>query len=84
MNCIIILILLLVIGTVINYNSNNERFDETGSIFMPLGYHKYGLRGEKLNIRPINDCYWNQYHCYTSTHHPKFTSYDTFRMIPDN
>ena len=76
MNYIIILIFLLIVAFFIILNNYKEAFDDSGSEFLPLGYIRYGLRGERLNTRPINDCYWDQYHCYTSTHNPKFTPYD--------
>ena len=53
-----------------------DTFDESGTEFVPLGYKRYGLRGELLFTNPIPDCYYDQYSCYTSTAKPYFSPYD--------
>lgn len=71
-----LIIILLFLITLVYLYKYKETFNDEGYEFMPLGYIRYGLRGEKLNTRPIMDCYWDQYNCYTSTARPKFTAYD--------
>lgn len=44
-----------------------EHFDITNTTFEPLGAPRYGLRGEKLNTRALDDCYFDKYKCYTSS-----------------
>jgi hypothetical protein len=86
MNYIIILIFLISVAVFVSFSNykSNESFNDDGSEFMPLGYHRYGLRGEKIRTRPINDCYWDQYKCYTSTANPKFPPYDMTQRVATN
>ena len=53
------LIILIIVACIIAVNYNQyEPFDATNSVFEPLGQPRYGLRGEKLDTRAINDCYY--------------------------
>lgn len=62
------LIILIIVACIIAVNYNQyEPFDATNSVFEPLGQPRYGLRGEKLDTRAINDCYYDHYKCYTNT-----------------
>ena len=78
MNYAIIFMFVLLVIIFLNQNYF-ESFSSDGSTFLPLGYTRYGLRGEPLSIRPLNDCYWDQYTCYTNTrypYHPQGTLYN--------
>lgn len=70
MNSVIIFGFLLLIILVLINKDYNESFSSDGSTFLPLGYKRYGLRGEPLHNRPLEDCYWDQYTCYTNTRYP--------------
>ena len=63
--CIITLLLLLAI--LLFTTRNKEAFNEDGDEFLPPGYLRYGLRGEKLTTHPVPDCYYDQFYCYNNT-----------------
>lgn len=75
MNYIIILIFLLLLLLVF-YQEYREKFDESGTVFLPLGEKRYDLRGVELDTFPYPDCYWDKYSCYTSTATPLYPPYD--------
>lgn len=64
---IIFIILMILACVMATYFNNYEHFDETNTIFQPLGQPRYGLRGERLSTRAIDDCYYDRYKCYTNT-----------------
>lgn len=64
---IALIILLLLVCIIATYSNKYEPFDATNTMFVPLGQPKYGLRGEPLSIRAIDDCYYDRYKCYTNT-----------------
>lgn len=44
-----------------------ESFDKTTSEFIPVGEPRYGLRGDLIRVRPVDDCPLNCYNdCYNS------------------
>lgn len=62
---IVLLILIAVCWQL--FGSKLEKFDKTGTEFLPVGDVRYGLRGEKMPVRPIYDCRFDCYtHCYNS------------------
>jgi len=68
--CGLILILLVII-----IKNTTETFDETGTEFLPVGYKRYGLRGEPVMNNTLDDCYFDQYKCYTSGFYPYTKEY---------
>ena len=57
-----LLLLILSIVLMIVNNNRPEYFDKDMTEFIPVGDQRYGLRGEKMPIRPIYDC---RFDCYT-------------------
>lgn len=44
-----------------------EKFDATGTEFLPLGEQQYDLRGFPVYNRPLYDCWYDHYkNCYNS------------------
>lgn len=41
--------------------SKTEGFDATGREFVPVGYPRYGLRGDLLHVKPISTEYIERY-----------------------
>jgi hypothetical protein len=62
-----IVILVIIIMLVTN---QIEGFDKDMTEFLPLGRVQYGLRGEPVNLHPLEDCYFDKYQCYTNTISP--------------
>lgn len=62
---LIVLIILIIIVLIFFYPSssvnNREYFDADGVEFLPLGEDQYGLRGDRLNIRSIDNHYISPY-----------------------
>jgi len=73
MDIIIVLVVVVIILSL--FSSNKENFSARGTAFPPLGYPKYGLRGERLRIHALNDCYYDHYKCYENTYTPFFPPY---------
>lgn len=66
---IFITVTLLLFLLIINYT---ETFDPNMREFVPLGYKRYDLMGQKLNTHPIDDCYYDQYMCYYNSFYPMY------------
>lgn len=63
-NIVIILILVWLLYSITN---KNEGFDKDMTTFVSVGKPRYGLRGEKLRVRPVLDCPLDCYNdCYNS------------------
>lgn len=73
MNIIVITIILLIISSLLS--SPKEGFNARGNIIMPISYPDYGLRGERLRIRALYDCYYDHHNCYKNTYNPFFPAY---------
>lgn len=71
----IIIITLVLFVFILTIKKMIEPFDETGTEFLPVGYVRYGLRGEKINNHAIDDCYYDQYKCYTNGFYPYTKDY---------
>jgi hypothetical protein len=65
MNYLNILLMLLLI--VLGFYKYKEPFDKDMTEFVPIGYKRFGLRGNLLNVRPVDDCYYDKYNCYFNT-----------------
>jgi len=63
-----IILILLALFVLLKYNSK-ENFDNDMTEFLPIGYIRYGLRGERLNTTPIPDCHFDKYRCYYNSFH---------------
>jgi hypothetical protein len=64
---VIFLVLFLILILWILFSGKREFFGKDGSEFLPVGEQRYGLRGDKLDARPIYDCRFDCYSdCYNS------------------
>ncbi|QKF94328.1 hypothetical protein QKU48_gp0870 [Fadolivirus algeromassiliense] len=66
---IIITITLLIFLLILN---RFESFDSDMKEFVPLGYRRYDLMGQRLDTRPLDDCYYDQYMCYYNSFYPMY------------
>ena len=68
----ILIIIMLILFTLFVYLKcdDKENFDNDMTEFVPLGYIRYGLRGEKLNTMPMPDCHFDKYMCYYNSFYP--------------
>lgn len=63
---IIIILIIFTFLIFLKYH-NSEQFDSKMNEFLPVGYIRYGLRGDKLNTQPMPDCYYDKHMCYFNT-----------------
>ena len=71
MNYIFTIIILAIILLYL-LNSQREHFDATGTVVSSLGSPYYGLRGERLFIHPVDDCYFDRVNCYVNNERKTF------------
>lgn len=64
---LIIILIVLVLLLFIILHMSRENFDKDMRVWLPIGYKDYGLRGNLISTHPIDDCYFDQYKCYTNT-----------------